>query len=59
MPQYMFVSGQRYLFSRARFAFFRNMTEVEQRYAINFLHTKKFNLSGILAELAFVYGKQA
>jgi hypothetical protein len=35
------------------------MMEVKQRYVIKFLDTKKFNLSGIGAELASVYGEQA
>jgi hypothetical protein len=59
MPQHILVSGQRYSFSRVHFTFFSDMTEVEQREVIKFLHTKRFNLSGIVAELALVSGEQA
>jgi hypothetical protein len=34
------------------------MTEVEHRYVIKFLHTRKFSLSRIVTELASVYGEQ-
>jgi hypothetical protein len=40
------------------FTSFSDMTEVEQRSVIKFLHTKKFNCSEIIAEFASVYGKQ-
>jgi hypothetical protein len=55
----MLVDSQRYLFRRIRFTFLSDRTEVEQRSVIKFLRTKKFSLSGIVAEFASVSEEQA
>jgi hypothetical protein len=53
------LQARHHSFGRARLTFSIAMSEIEQRYVIKFLYTKRFALDRTAAELALVDGEGA